>query len=123
MDTRIVDHDVEAAERINSGVHNGFSAEFVGHRRIMRYGVAAGVLDLLDDVFGGFRRRPTTVDADSVVGDDHACALGGQQQRVTAADAATGAGDDDYAAVEPQFGHRPAGASNRICSDVGERKA
>ena len=89
----------------------------------MRYGFAAGVLDLLDDVFGRFRRRPTTVDADSVVGDDHACALGGQQQRVTAADAATGAGDDDYAAVEAQFGHQPADASNRIGSDVGERNA
>ena len=83
MDTRIVDHDVEAAERINSGVHNRLSAEFVGHRRITRYGFAAGVLDLPDDVFGGRRRRTGAVDADAVVGDDDTRALGGQQQRVT----------------------------------------
>ena len=69
-----------------------------GHRADVagdRDRLAAGGLDLGDDLVGDVRRRLGAVDADAVVGDDDLGALGGRQQRDRTADAAPRTGDRD----------------------------
>ena len=123
VNTRIIDHGVDAAERVNRRIHNDFGAVFLGDGCITRHGLPAGVFDLVDDIFGRRGRRTRPVDADPVIGDDDPCAPRRQQHRVTPADAASRPRDDDYPIVKAQLRHQPAGASNRTGTDVGDRKA
>ena len=67
--------------------------------------LAAGGLDLLDDLLGRRRAAAGAVDrAAEVVHHDERAALG-EQQRMLPAEATTGAGDDRHLAVEPEIRH------------------
>jgi hypothetical protein len=105
QDARVVDDDVDLAERVERRLHDGLAALRRGHRVVVGHGLAAGGLDLVDDLLrcrlgaAGAVGRPT-----QVVHDDEGASLR-QLQGVAAAQPATGARDDRNLAVEPEICH------------------
>ena len=106
QDAGVVDDDVDLAERVDGGLDDGLAALGRGDGVVVGHGLAAGRLDLVDDLSARPRRRTAgAVDrAAEVVDDDQRAALG-EQERVGAAEAAAGAGDDRDLAVEPEISH------------------
>ena len=105
QDAGVVDDDVDAAERVERGLHDRRAALGRGDAsRCWRPRRRRG-LDLVDDVRGRARRRPGAVDRAAEVVDDDPGAAAGELERVRPAEAATGAGDDRDLAVETEIRH------------------
>jgi hypothetical protein len=100
VDPGVVDHRVNAAERLDRGADDGCGLVFVSDVGTAPDGFTAGLVYLADDVTSRGRRRARSVDSDAIVGDDDGGTLGGQMEGVASPHAATGAGDDNDAAVE-----------------------
>ena len=122
MDAGVVDHRVDAAERVDRGLDNACRRTLVGDGRVTRNCITACLADFTHDVISRGGRRTRAVDADAIVGDDDASSLGGQLQCVTTADTAAGSRHDDHTVVEAQLRHDQVGTSKRIGTDVGDRK-
>ena len=80
---------------------SGVATELVSSDRL-----AAGGLDLVDDLLARPGVAAGAVDRAAEVVDDHERAPAGEQQRVLPPEAATRAGDDRHLAVETEIHHR-----------------
>ncbi len=101
QDAGVVDDDVDAAARVDRGLDDLVA---VLDGVVVGDGLAAGGLDLLDDLVGGGRRAlPVAGAAAAEVVDDDLGAARGEQQRVRAAEAVAGAGDDGDSSVESKL--------------------
>ena len=95
---RIVDHDVEAAERCDGPLDRAFHLRLVAHIDRDRQGISAGFDDFLgggEDGAGQLRMRLV-----GLGGDDNICAVTRGAQRDGKPDAARCAGDEQGAALE-----------------------
>jgi hypothetical protein len=79
VDASVVDHGVDATERLDRGVDNRCRTMFVSNRGTAGDRFTIVIFDLADDVLGWSRGRTAAIDPDSVVGDHNTCTLGGEQ--------------------------------------------
>ena len=100
QDARVVDQDVEAAERFDSGADDLLGGVEGADRPLLATASPPAALDLLDHA--GRRRRcsPLPSRAHAGVVDDDLGAFLGEEQSVGATDAGAGAGDESDLAVE-----------------------
>ncbi len=96
----IVDHDVDRAEGIDRRLDDVGRALGIGHRIVVRHGLAARRLDLGHHLVGGGMIAAFAVDRAARIVHHHPGAAAGQQQRMRAAEPVAGAGDDGDAIVE-----------------------
>ena len=82
QDAGVVHHDVDAAERVERGLHDRRTALGRRHRVGVEHGFAAGGLDLVDDLLAGAGVAAGAVDRAAEVVDDHQAPRLGEQQRV-----------------------------------------
>ena len=93
-------------KRVERGLHDRGTALGRGHRVGVEDRLAAGGLDLVDDVLAGPGVAAAAVDRAADVVDDHERAPAGEEQRVLPPEAAARAGDDRHLAVETEIRHR-----------------
>jgi hypothetical protein len=105
-DARVVDDDVELAERVDRLLDELAGLLEVGDVGVVGNGRATGLLDQRDRVVGGPAGALTAYRAAQVV-DDHLGALAGQLHCVSTADAVSGTGDDRDLAVEQTHPYNP----------------
>ena len=107
-DARVVDQDVDLAERVDGRLHDALSAVELRDRVVARDGLASERLDLLAHLRRGVLFRAPAVDAAADVVDDDARAFAGHAQHELAADPASGPGDDgDPTVQQPHVSSRP----------------
>ena len=104
QDAGVVDDDVDRAEGVDRGLDDRLAALGRGDRVGVGDGLAAGVLDLVDDELGGALVAARAVDGATEVVDHDQRAARGEHQRVLPSETTTGAGDDRYLAVESEIG-------------------
>ena len=93
QDARIVDHAIDALEVVERALDDLFRALRLGDALEVRDGLAAGLADFLDDLFGGLLARGAlAVHRGAEVIDDDLRALMGGQDGHAPADAAACAG-------------------------------
>ena len=106
QDARVVHDDVDAPEGVERGLHDRRAALGGGDRVRVEHGLAAGGLDLVDDLLAGSGVTAGTVDRAADVVDDHERTPAGEEHRVLAPEAAARTGDDRHLAVETEIRHR-----------------
>ena len=100
-DARVVDQNVEVAERVDRGLDEPLGLRPVGDVRPTGDRLASGGGDFVDDALrGAAATGGRSVQPDTDVVDHHARTLGGERQRMCPSDTATGARHDDHTAVE-----------------------
>jgi hypothetical protein len=97
---RIVDHDVDRAEGIHGCLDDVGRGLRIGHRIVIRHGLAARRLDLGNHLVGGGMIAAFAVDGAARIVHHNLGAAAGQQQRMRAAQPIAGAGHDGDAIVE-----------------------
>jgi hypothetical protein len=100
QDPGVVHEDVQVAECLDRLVDHPSGTVEVGDVVVVGDGLAAGRLDLVDDLLGGCGVGTGAVPAAAAVGDDDLRAIRGEQQRVLAADPAASACDYGDAVLE-----------------------
>ena len=100
QDARVVDEDVEIAERLDRGVDEALRTFPVGDVVAVDDRLATTGADLLDHLLSRGDVGPGAVVRRAEVVDDDLGTFGGEVQGMLAADAAPGAGDDRNASVE-----------------------
>ena len=94
QDAGVVDEDVEAPERVDGGLHHLACLREVCDVGAVRDRLAAGCLDLLDDLLRGGEVVPLAGERAAEIVDDELGARLRERERVAAPDPAPGAGDD-----------------------------
>ena len=97
---RIVDHDVDRAEGIDSGLDDVGRTLGIGHRIEVGHRDAARRLDLGHHLVGGGMIAAFAVDRAARIVHHHLGAAAGQQQRMRATEPVARARDEGYAIVE-----------------------
>ena len=105
QDAGVVDDDVDLAERVDRGLDDALAALGGGHRVVVRHGVAAGGLDLVDDLLRGCVVAALAVDRAAEVVDDDLRAAARHLEGVGPAQPAAGAGHDRDPAIEGDLRH------------------
>ena len=100
QDAGVVDDDVEPAEGVERLLHHAVAGLEVGDVVVVGDGVAAHLLDFVDDLVGRALLAAGAGRGAAEVVDDDARALGRERQALAAADAAAAAGDDRDLAFE-----------------------
>src|SRR5262249_40188622 len=116
QDAGVVHDDVDAAERVECRLHDRLAVLGCSDGVRVRDCLAAGGLDLVDDLLGGRRTATGAVDRAAEVVHDDERAPAREQLCVLAAETATGTGDDCNPAVEPEISHR----SSPMCESAAE---
>ena len=106
QDPGVVHDDVDAAEGVERALHDRRAALGRRHRIGVEHGLAAGVLDLVDDLLARSRAATGAVDGATDVVDDDQRAPARQEQGVLPPQAAARTGDDRHLAVESEVRHR-----------------
>ena len=105
QDAGVVDHDVDGAERVDRGLHDGLAALGRGHAVGVGHRLAAEVVDLLGGLVGRALLAAVAADRAAEVVDDDPGAAPGELEGVLAAEAAARAGDDRDLAVVADVCH------------------
>ena len=105
QDPGVVDHDVDATEGVDGGLHDRRAALGRRHRVGVGDRLAAGRGDLVDDQLGGADVGAGAIDGAAEVVDDDEGAPRGEKQGVLLAESAAGTGDDRNLAVETELSH------------------
>ena len=105
QDAGVVDDDVDLAEGVDGRLHDRRAALGRGDAVVVGDGLAAGRLDLVDDLLGGRLGAAGAVGGAAEVVDDDERAPLGEVEGVRPAEAAAGARDDRHLAVEPEISH------------------
>ena len=100
QDAGVVDDDVDTAEGIQRGLHDGGP---IGHRIVVRDGLAASGLDLVDDDVGRAVAGTVARAAAAQVVDHDLGAARREEQRVGATQSVASARDDDDSVVEAKL--------------------
>src|SRR5262249_18772424 len=102
---RVVDADVELAERVDGRLHHALTAGHARHAVVVRDGLAAERRDLGDDLVGhAVPAAAAAVARAAEIVDDELGALLGERERVAATDAAARAGHERDLAGEQCHG-------------------
>src|ERR1700735_5654135 len=113
QNARVVDDDVQRAERIERGTDQASGAIPVGDIVVIGNRFAAGRLDLRGDGRGSL-----PIGAAAEIVDDDVRAFGGEAERIFPPQAARGAGDDDHAAVTDAHQDSSSGRPMRLASSA-----
>ena len=105
QDAGVVDDDVDGAERVDGGLHDGLAAFGGGDAVGVGDGLAAQVVDLLGGGVGRALGVALAAHRAAEVVDDDACAPPGQLQGVLTSEAAAGPRDDRHLAVVSDVCH------------------
>ncbi len=103
QDAGVGDDDVHLAEGVDCGLDDVLAAGVGVHAVVVGDGLAAGGLDLLDDLVGHRSAAAAAVARAAEVVDDDLGAARSQEQRVGAAQTAAGACDDGDPVVKSYF--------------------
>ena len=102
QDAGVVDDDVDGAEGVEGGLHDGFTALGGGDRVVVGDSNAAELLDLLDDEVRRAVVVAFAIHAATEVVDDHEGTATRQLESMAAAEATSGSGDDGDLAIQGQ---------------------
>ena len=100
QDAGVVHEHVEPAERVDRGADDVLGALEVGDAVVVGDGLAAALVDDVDDLVGGALVGAFAGDRAAEVVDDDLGAVVGEHDRFAAADAVARSGDDRHLAVE-----------------------
>src|SRR5690606_13226704 len=105
QDAGVVDHDVDAAERVERALHDRGAALGRGDAVGVGHRLAAERLDLADDLRGRAGGGAGPGDGTAEIVDDDTRSPGRELERVGPPEASTGSRDDRNLAVESELRH------------------